>query len=162
MALGGDYYTLHHSGRLAEGETMEQLEKVRSVQKVIDYSKRLTITVSGVGALYPQMDSPLVQGTFLSAIEKDELMEKGACADFLLHFLDQNGNEIESSVRDKTMSISLDMYKNTPNKIVVASGGIKAHAVRALLRAKLADVLVIDEALARGLLSLNASENVAF
>lgn len=160
MALGGNYFSLRHSGLLAVGETMEALSNTPPVKRIVDYSKHLTITVSGIGAFYPELNSPLAKGSFLSTAEKDELVDKGVCADFLLHFLDREGNEIDSSVGNRTLAIALDMYKNTKQKILVASGAHKAYAVRAALRAGLVDVLIVDETLADALLELNSAEGV--
>ena len=60
------------------------------------------------------------------AIGKKLLKEKRVCSDLMLRFIDQDGEECKTSLKDRTASISLEEYKQIPQKIIVASGEQKA------------------------------------
>lgn len=111
-----------------------------------------TISISGAGSFYPVMDSR--SHVILTKEQIAELNALGACGDIMLRFIDQYGNECESSLKDENYGISLTTYKKIPTKIIVASGVFKAHAIRAFIRGKFVDVLVIDQDLARELLAI--------
>ena len=67
-------------------------------------------------------------------------------------FIDQDGEECKTSLKDRTASISLEEYKQIPQKIIVASGEQKALSIRSALKGNLVDVLIIDYYLAQKLL----------
>ena len=74
--------------------------------------------------------------------------------DIMLRFFDENGNECDTDLRDRTLSIELDAYKKIPTKILAVSGVHKAAALKAALVGKMADVLIIDEKLAAELIMM--------
>ncbi|MGL5513061.1 MAG: sugar-binding domain-containing protein, partial [Sporomusa sp.] len=57
--------------------------------------------------------------------------------------------ECESDLKHRTLAIDMDVYKNIPCKIIVASGSQKAATLHAALKGGLADVLVVDYWLAK-------------
>ena len=85
--------------------------------------------------------------------ELEELREKGACGEFLLRFFDRKGNEIDSAVRRRTYTIDYETYKKIPNKIVLAAGNEVVPALDAFLKQGMADILILDEYTAEGLLN---------
>lgn len=69
----------------------------------------------------------------------------------MLRFIDSNGTECESELVSRTLAIDMESYLRIPRKLIVASGCEKSHTLKAALRGQLADVLIIDSALARAL-----------
>ena len=127
-----------------------------AVRQVTDLSDHITISVSGVGSLYPRLDSRLATMGYLSSKEINELRCAGAYGDIVLRYIDSEGAECASSLAGRTLAISLDQYRRIPLKIVAAAGKLKAHTLLAVLRGRLVDALVLDAELARATLGLNA------
>jgi deoxyribonucleoside regulator len=82
-----------------------------------------------------------------------EITDEGANCDIMLRFIDKNGRECNTTIKDRTFSIDLNTYKKIPRKVIVASGKEKVHAIHALINGELLDVLIIDQLLAHGLVS---------
>lgn len=154
MAFGGRRYTIEQHGLQESAEQVGELgldERIRAVQQLYD---GITISVSGVGSLYPELDSRLVRSTYLNSSEISELVASGAHGDLMLRFFDEDGEECDTSMRDRTLSIGFDQYRRIPRRLVAASGSEKARTIRAALRGQLVNLLVVDEELARQLVVL--------
>ncbi len=152
MAFGGKNISLCRSGLLKTKDAMDHLKESDHYQKIQTLFSRINIAISGVGALYPDITTLLATTNYLNEKELEELKNQGAYCDLLLRFIDCNGRECETSMKDRTYSISLETYRAIPLKVIVASGSEKANSVRALLNGKLLDVLIIDQLLARALM----------
>lgn len=156
MAFGGRNIALMANGYLEDAQTLARLKERDEYKQIFDLFHKIDISVSGVGVFYPKLGSALATGAhnYFQAGDLEELHAQGVYCDFLLRFIDENGQECESRIKHRTLSIDLEQYKLIPCKIVVASGSEKAYAVRALLRGGLVDVLIIDQHLAKALQSL--------
>ncbi|WP_051209355.1 sugar-binding transcriptional regulator [Propionicicella superfundia] len=154
MAFGGRRHRIDHAGLAESRAGRDVLLAEPETARVSALYDRITIAVSGVGSLYPEPDSRLVRSHFLTEAEVAEVRAAGAYGDMVLRFFDESGQECRTSLSERTLGISLDQYRDIPRKIVAASGAHKAQTVRAMLRGRLADVLVVDEELARGVLAL--------
>jgi len=154
MAFGGRYYALTHPGLQGSPQQLNALLREDTVKRILSLFSRTTISISGIGSLYPQPTSPLSRIQYLKPEEFELLRQKGVYGDLMLHFFDKNGRECVSEVRDRTLSIDLDVYRKIPHKVIVASGKCKAHTVQAALRGGLADVLITDRVLAQAICRL--------
>lgn len=158
MAFGGRRHAIDHAGLAQSPEALAGLLREPETARVAALYDRITISVSGVGSLFPEPDSRLVRSHFLSEAEVAEARAAGAYGDLMLRFFDKDGAECRTSLSDRTLGIPLAQYREIPRKVVAASGARKAQTVRAMLRGGLADVLVIDEELARGVLGMPMDE----
>ena len=148
MSFGGNTMVTAAPGLSASVEEYQRITSQPDYQKLEKMYGKIDISVSGVGSIYPKMDTPLLTSDYLNEEEIREIQKENAVCDFLLRFFDQDGKECQTSLKDRTVSISVDEYKKIPLKIVVASGKGKAHAVKSLLKGNLVDVLIIDRDLA--------------
>lgn len=155
MAFGGQNVSLMAPGLYDSSEGLQRIKECNGIKNIFNLLEKIDIAVSGVGSLYPDMDSLLVTADYLNKKEMIALREKNAYSDILLRFLDKEGKECDTSLKDRTLSISLESYKKIPCKIIVASGSKKGLSVLALLKGGLVDVLIIDLHLAKALLSLD-------
>lgn len=153
MALGGRRYMLTQEGLQPSPDKLESRMSDPAISAIFDMFERITISISGVGSFYPEPTSPLSKLEYLQPLELAMLREKGVYGDLMLRFFDKNGAEIESSLKDRTLAISFDIYRRIPNKIIAANGAHKAHTIKALLKGRLADVLIIDLSLAKAVLT---------
>ncbi len=155
MAMGGKQFSLLHPAIYSKSEELNKCIQEPDVAEIVDMFRKITVTVSGVGAFYPELTSPLREINQLSEKELHHLKERGCYCDFLMHFIDKDGNECETDLKDRTLSIPLNEYKKLKNKIVVCNGINKAYSARSLLRGKYVDILVIDALLAQSLLEIS-------
>lgn len=155
MAFGGSQTAaFYYDGLLSSEEALRTIMKKTDIAKIYELLNKITISISGIGSFYPEPTSPLVNSSYLSKYELQELKNEKAYGDILLRFIDKNGNECHTSLEKRTLSISFEDYKKIPCKILVVSGEHKAHTLHAALQGGLADVLVISEDLAIKLIEL--------
>lgn len=154
MAFGGRRYAIECDGLQGSADVVRELNADPSVDRVQSLYDKITVSISGVGSMHPTLDSRLVRSGYLDRSAIDELVEAGAYGDLMLRFFDANGAECHSSLAERTVAISFGQYRRIPRKIVAASGTQKAQCVAALVKGRLADILVIDEWLAREMVSL--------
>lgn len=161
MACGGKKFYFTSNALTTSPEELVSILNQKQNRIVKDLFQKITVSMTGCGSLYPEMDSPLLEKKYhyLTEDEYNELKRKGVYGDILLRFFDENGQECDTPLKDRTLSINLDEYKKIPTKIVVAADEKKAHTIRAILRGKLADVIIIDYNLAKKLLEISDPES---
>ena len=152
MALGGTKYSLLMNGLLSSRETVTQLKKEKNVQKIFRLFEEITISVSGIGSFYPEPTSLLSRENYITREELQSLREHDVCGDIMLRFFDKKGNECGNVLKDRTLSIDLDVYKRIKTKILVASGTEKTVTLHTALKSGFCDILIIDDRLANALL----------
>jgi deoxyribonucleoside regulator len=152
MAFGGKHVTINNRGLFKTRAEIEKLKRSSNYLYIQDLFKRINISVSGVGVLYPHSTTPLYCTSYINDGERAEL-QKAYC-DIMLRFIGEDGAEYDTSMKERTLSIDLATYIKIPHKIVVASGADKAHALKALKNGSLLDVLIVDQDLARAFLNL--------
>ena len=153
MAFGGKNISIRENGLCSSREELSRQMESSEIKNIQMILKRITIAVSGIGSLYPVFDSPLATTNYLDEEGKNLLKEKKAYGDIVLRFIDKNGEECDTPYKDRTLAISLEDYRRIPCKILVASGVQKANTMKAALKGKLADVLVVDDKLAEKIIS---------
>lgn len=155
MVFGGKNYSLMAEALLSNEEIAESIKKDRHVKKVYEMFNEITISVSGMGAFYPQMDSLIYKSNYLTDEEIKNLQEKDVVGDIVMRFFDKNGRECDSDFKDRTIGIDLDTFKRIKTKISVVSGEAKAHTVLAALKGGFVDVLITDYDLGKLVLELH-------
>ncbi len=153
MALGGRKYSLLMNGLLSSSETVKQLKKEENVRKIFRLFKDITISVSGIGSLYPEPTSLLSKENYLAKEELEDLKRQQVCGDIMLRFFDKEGKECDSILRNRTLSIELDTYKMIKTKVIVASGTEKTATFHTALKSGFCDILIIDDVLAEAILN---------
>lgn len=113
---------------------------------------KITISVNGIGSFYPEPRSILAKSSYLTPLELNELKSKNVAGDICLRFFDLDGKECKMELKDRTMAINFDQFKNINTKICVVAGTFKTHAVIAALKGGLIDVLIADSLLADSIL----------
>ena len=118
------------------------------VQQAMTLYKDVTMALVGIGAVAP---SPLLaqSGNAFSEEELNMLREKKAVGDILLHFYDENGTPVKSTLDDRVISMDLQLLKNVDKAIGIAGGLRKFQAIRGALRGKLINILITDSCTAK-------------
>ncbi len=151
MAFGGKNVSICRNGLFERAEDFEMLKSSEIYKKMTALFNNINISISGVGLLYPTTTTLLASTNYLKPEEFQELLDQHAYADLMLRFIDKDGNECNTSMKQRTFSIELETYKKIPKKIIVASGAEKGPAIQALINGRLLDVLIIDQYLAKAL-----------
>ena len=152
MAFGGKNLSLDEPGLYQTPEELRKMMREKKCRAIFGIYDKIDISVSGVGSCYPLPDSPLLKTDYLTKNETEMLIQKGVYSDILLHFIDKDGRECDTPIKDRTLSIDLDVYKKIPCKVIVACGAKKANSIMSLLKGKMVDVLIIDYHLAKAVI----------
>ncbi|MGI6588671.1 MAG: sugar-binding transcriptional regulator [Peptococcia bacterium] len=158
MVFGGKNYSLMAEALLSNAETAASIKKEKHVKKVYEMFDKITISISGMGSFFPQLDSLLCKSDYLTAEEINTLQKNNVVGDIVLRFFDKNGQECATNFRDRTIGIELEQFKQIKTKISVVSGEVKTHTVLAALKGGFVDVLITDYNLVKSILKLNASK----
>ncbi|MGV3651765.1 MAG: sugar-binding transcriptional regulator [Devosia sp.] len=81
-----------------------------------------------------------------------DLIARGGVADVMGQVIDTDGNSIAHPISGRVMSVELDTIATARQRVLASGGGQRVAAIRAALARLKAQVLITDEAAARGLL----------
>ncbi len=154
MSFGGKNYTIKAPGHAnTEYEAKMLINRIDN-HEVFEKFKNVNIVVSGVGSFYPDMTSYLCNENYFSQKQLEELKEQKVYADVGLRLINEQGEECNTSLKNRTIRISYEDFKNIPTKIIIVSGEYKKYSVKAAVKGGLADVLIIDYDLAKSLINI--------
>ena len=149
--LNAEFYTIWAP---AIADTREAAEHFRSepwVEKVLNMAGEVDLMLFGIGTMktsppyYKELD-------LLSEEELIELRRRGAVADLLGQFVDENGEIIHSSTRDRMVSLPLERLRERDGTVGIAGGEEKFEGIRAALEGGYLSALITDELVARKLI----------
>jgi len=130
-------------------EMADAMRQEASVMEITRMVRLASISVIGIGPMHET--ATIIKSGILSKNDFLYLSMKGAVGDVLSHFIDKNGDLLESPVEDRLISTPLVTLRELQNVIGVAAGENKVEAIRATLRGKYLDVLITDEPTAASL-----------
>ncbi len=113
------------------------------VEEAMTLFNQVSLALVGIGAVEP---SELLadSGNIFSEEELDILRNKGAVGDILLHFYDENGEPVDTSLNNRVVSMSLPQLQKVDRSVGVAGGRRKLKAILGALRGDLINVLITD------------------
>jgi DNA-binding transcriptional regulator LsrR (DeoR family) len=94
----------------------------------------------------------------LSDEELAEFEGSGVVGDVCARYYDLGGNEVDSAMRDRILSVSLDDLRAIPTVVGIAAGREKALGILGALRGGIIDVLICDDQAARAVLNFDRKE----
>lgn len=153
-AFSGKKYTLLTNTLMSSKETVELLKQEKNIALVYQMFERVNIAVNGIGVFYPKTTTVLARPDYLPSEDLQELKEKGVVGDIAIRFFDKEGKECDTSLKDRTISIDFDVFRQIKNKVTLASGAEKAFAVYSAIKGGLVDTLIIDSNLGSALLQI--------
>jgi len=119
---------------------MRQEASVIDVMKLASMSPITVVGIGGVSEVSTVQKSGIIgRNDFLL------LKIKGAAGDILCHFINKDGELIDTDIEDRLISTSLNTLKSFNNVIGVAAGEHKVDAISAALNGHFLDVLITDE-----------------
>ncbi|MDQ0261747.1 sugar-binding transcriptional regulator [Sinomonas atrocyanea] len=121
---------------------------VRMAMEMLD---SIDIALVGIGTC--ERDPELRSGdNFFTDEQFEHVRERGAVGEVCLHFIDAEGNPIDSELEDLVVGVTLDQLRNARHRWAVAGGERKHQAVRAAVAGGWVDTLVTDAGTAAFLL----------
>ena len=141
---------------MASEDIVKAMEQEPSVRQIRHMATLAQMSIVGIGGV--DSNATLLTNGTLNHSDVMLLSMQGAVGDMLCHFIDKDGNVIQSSLERRLMSTSLEQLKEMNNSIGVAGGNTKAEAILAALKGKYLDVLITDETTASNVLRLKNQE----
>ena len=152
MTFGGRNYSLLAEGLMSNMEIAQSIKKEKNIERVFAMFDKITIALNGVGAFYPELNSMLSKPEYLAPHELAELQRENVMGDIALRFIDRDGQECKTDLKERIIAIDLETFKKIKTKVTVASGKAKTEIVRAAIKGGLVNVLIIDYLLGKSLL----------
>jgi DNA-binding transcriptional regulator LsrR (DeoR family) len=121
------------------------------VRETIDLFGRITLAITGIGAIEPS-GMLARSGNVFSAGELSDLSEAGAVGDISLRFFDREGRDVKTPLDDRVIGISLEELAKVDRVIGLAGGKSKTEAIAGALRTGVLSVLITDKFTAERLL----------
>jgi DNA-binding transcriptional regulator LsrR (DeoR family) len=142
----GAFLTLNAPALLPDAETCRRLLELEQVAGVFHRISKASLALVGIGT--PQ-NSVFVERKVIGPREHDMLRKARAVGEIMGRFYDADGNELDTPLRSRVVSISFKELQRVRNVAAIVAGGDRAAAIRAAARGGLIKTLVIDERGAR-------------
>ena len=122
----------------------------KSLQDVSTMTEYADMSVVGIGAAVE--GATVLRNGILNEGELTVLKMQGAVGDVLNHFMDKDGNLIQTEIEDRVISTDLDKLRQLKNVVGVAGGKDKVTAIKAVLNGGYLNVLITESDTAAELL----------
>jgi DNA-binding transcriptional regulator LsrR (DeoR family) len=149
---GGHFLSLNSPAFVPDRKIRDALHDLPQIRTVRDHFTRANVAIVGVGTL---TNSVFAARHVLSFQDMKRLNRCGAVGEICGRFYDKNGNECDSPLRDRVISIDLKQIRQIQQVIGVVASGDRSAAITAAIRGGLLKALVIDD-IAAGLLAATA------
>lgn len=134
-------------------ETKKALWRERSVRRLLEMQQRADIMLFSIGALSAAVPSQIHSGGYLEPQDVESLIADGVAGDIATVFFRADGSYRDIALNKRTSGPDLSLFRTARHSICVISGLSKIDAIRAALRGRFANELIIDEPTARLLAS---------
>lgn len=141
---------------MASEDIVKAMEQEPSVKQIRHMATLAQMSIVGIGGV--DSNATLLTNGTLNHSDVLLLSMQGAVGDMLCHFIDKDGNVIQSSLERRLMSTPLEQLKEMSNSIGVAGGSTKSESILAALKGNYLDVLITDETTATNVLRLKNQE----
>lgn len=131
-------------------EVVDAIRNEPSINEISRMVQLSSLSVVGIGSIGD--DATIIKSGILNKNDLLYLKMKGAVGDLLCHFIDKDGNLIESNIEERLIGTPLTKLRNLKNVIGVAAGDSKVEAIKAVLKGGYIDILITDESTALQLL----------
>jgi DNA-binding transcriptional regulator LsrR (DeoR family) len=131
-------------------EVVDAIKNEESVSDISRMAQLSSLSVVGIGSM--SKSATVLKSGILSENDLLYLKLKGAVGDVLCHFVDKDGNLVDSNIESRLITTPLDKLRSLKNVIGVAAGNDKVDAIKAVMNGGYIDILITDESTALQLL----------
>ncbi|MBX3582714.1 MAG: sugar-binding transcriptional regulator [Rhizobiaceae bacterium] len=136
--------------RVSSQELAEMLRLEPYVRYVLDMAATARMALIGVGVV--SSAATLVRYGYCTSTEIELFARRGAVGDILGYFYDAQGEILDLDIHRHVVAIRVEDLRHIPNRAAAAAGLQKVDAILGLLRGRLANILITDQATAEELL----------
>lgn len=151
--LGARVYHLPLPAVVASVQAKEILFEDRGIRSCFEMARNASRAMIGIGKV--ASDATVVSAGFFDPVMIDELRAKGAVGDISCRYFDINGKPVITEFDSRVISLGFDDLRNINPVIAVAGGEDKVPAILGAMRTQCINILIIDEATARRVISLD-------
>lgn len=138
----GTHYIVNAPAFAQDHQTRDLFMAHEHIRLVWGLFNSLKLAFVGIGS--PD-ESAIVEHGTLGPTDIASLHTHGAVGEVCGRFFDAEGHECDTELRDRVISVELDALRRCPEVIGVTNGPQRACAVRAAIRGRLINSLVIDQ-----------------
>jgi DNA-binding transcriptional regulator LsrR (DeoR family) len=149
--IGAVSHIVHSPAILADKNDVFTMKRNPVVSQVISLFNKIDLAIIGIGTLHTG-DSLLLQSDLLTQEDIDFLKKGEYIGEMCGRFFNRKGRELEGSLAERSVSITLKQLRNIPLVCLMASGPEKVEGVLAAARAGFFNVLITGEETAKALL----------
>jgi len=150
-AFGARMVTLPGPMLVDRTEILESLLSDSRIAAALDLACRANIALFGVGDVSVH-SSPYKAGYFDLPLLQN-LQNSGTVGEICGRFYDKNGLASVPEIQSRTLAVDLENLKQKPLSVAIAGMPHKVDAILGMLRGRLCNVLITDEATAKALLT---------
>ncbi len=132
--------------------TKRALIEACGLDRLHEVAKEMDLAIISCGDLGPAGSSLTVD--FLDPTEMAALLAAGAICDAGCNFLDAEGRDVDTPLRDRVMNVDLETISRAGHVVLASGGAQRALAIRATILRTRCKTLITDEAAAKALLAL--------
>jgi DNA-binding transcriptional regulator LsrR (DeoR family) len=151
-ASGGRSRSLYAPAYVQHAEDRGRFLHQDAIAHTLEAAAHAQVALVGIGSV--DDDCTMDRSGCLSLPEIARLREKGAVGDILGNYVDLDGRVIASPHSDRLIALSIDDLHRVDTVVAVVSEAEKPLSILGVLRAKVVDVLVVDEGNAHRVLEL--------
>lgn len=145
----GEFHNIHAPAFVEDRRTRDVFLSHSQIRSVWSRFASLDIALVGIGTLE---ESVFVDRKVLEDSEFDAVRRLGAVGEICGRYFDAAGRECSSPLRDRVISIGLDVLREGKEVVAVTTGRARGRAVRAAITGGMVHSLVIDDAGAEAML----------
>jgi deoxyribonucleoside regulator len=140
--FNGSFYAISAPAFALDLKMRDLFLEHEQVRAVWDLYEKMQIALVGIGTLE---NSAFVERKVINPADVEYLREQGVVGEICGRFYDVQGQECDTSYRERVISIELEKLRRIPEVVGVTHGADRAEAACAALRGRLIKSLVIDE-----------------
>ncbi|MCW2804564.1 MAG: hypothetical protein QOF52_2992 [Propionibacteriaceae bacterium] len=155
--IGGRYSYFNAPAVAPTKEVAASLAGSPLVASALRQARSVDLAILGLAA-FNEESSRLFLHEVAEATPEElaEAEAKGVIGQICGRFFDVTGAQVDIALTERVLSIDLPDLRTIPSVAIVASGRTKARALASAVLGGLADVIIVDSALARDLLTFSA------
>lgn len=154
--FGGQALRLNAPTLVSSPQALQVIKNEPYIKDVLDRARKAEIILLSCGPVDQSM--LLYIHNFISLSEVADLKKRGAIGDVLTHFLDVDGNPIETEIEERVVALTLEEIKRIPKRVLIAAGNEKIPVMRIVLQKGIFNILITNKKSAQAVLNFNAKE----
>ncbi|MCG5102508.1 sugar-binding transcriptional regulator [Oceanobacillus alkalisoli] len=148
--LGGSYLQVPFPTFVSSPDTKSAVMKDKSAEVLLKQAGKADIMVLGIGTVCTSL---LTLPHISREKEIKKLKDKGVVAEVGGHFLDKDGEFVQTDFMERLIGIEFEKIKQAPMVMAIAGGIKKSNAIHSALLSEVINALIIDEPTANRLIN---------